>query len=52
MSAIGQVRRGERLESLGVAARDEVLFADIRNDGYVGREVEVNWKGDELVERK
>ena len=50
--AIGQVRRGKRLESLGVADRDEVLFADIRKDGDVGRKVEVNWKRDELVERK
>ena len=50
--AIGQVRRGKHLESLGVADSDEVLFADIRNDGDIRREIEVDWKGDELVEWK
>ncbi len=40
------------MESLGVADRDEVLFADIRDDGDVGREVEVNWKRNEFLEWK
>ncbi len=52
MFAIGQVRGGEHLESLYVADCDEVLFSDIRNDGDVGREVEVNWKRDEFVKWK
>ena len=28
------------------------FFSDIRNDGDVGREVEVNWKRDEFVKWK
>ena len=40
------------MKSLCVADCDEILFADIRNDGDVGREVEINRQRDEFVKWK
>ncbi len=40
------------MEGFNVADSDEVLFANVRNDRNIEREVEVDWQGDEFVERK
>jgi hypothetical protein len=49
--AIGKVGGRESLEGLCVANGDEIRFSNIRNDGDIRREVKIDVKRDEFVER-
>ncbi len=42
--AVCQIRSGKSLESFSVTDGDEICFSDIRDDGHIRREVEVDWK--------
>jgi hypothetical protein len=49
--AVCQIGGGKSLESFSVTDGDEIWFSDIRDDGNIRREIEVDGKRDKFVKR-